>query len=140
MIGKGLFRLGGPYTQRICFDKYRYWSVTSLETERINHSTTLKSAFFVPKRCQSIIFSLNPLAKIAKSRQKTRSQLREEALERARQWKVLSGTNGIETRADLARRPGISRARVTPGSQMSAVTSISRTNRLSIRRDINGFI
>ena len=105
------FPLPDPYTQRICVD--RYWSVTSLETERINHSATIKFAFYAYKRRQSIIFSLKPVVKITKSRRKTRSQLRLEGIERTRQWKALIGTDSIETRADLARYLGISRARVT---------------------------
>ena len=104
-------KLPGPYTQRICVD--RYWSVTNAETERINHSATIKFAFFAQKRRQSIIFSLNPVVKNTKSHQKTRSQLKLEAIERARQWKSLIGTNGFKTRADLARYLGISRARIT---------------------------
>jgi DNA-binding MarR family transcriptional regulator len=36
-----------------------------------------------------------------------------EGIEQARQWQSLIGTNGIETRADLAKYLGISRARVT---------------------------
>jgi len=45
--------------------------------------------------------------------QRMRSQLRLEAIERATQWKSLIGTDGIETRANLSRYFGISRARVT---------------------------
>jgi len=104
-------KLPGPYTQRICVD--RYWSVTNAETERINHSATIKFPFYVQKRRQSIIFSLNPVVKTNKSYRKSRSQLKVEAIERARQWSALIGTNGIESRADLARYLGISRARVT---------------------------
>jgi hypothetical protein len=104
-------QLPGPYTQRICVD--RYWSVTNAETEHINQYATLKFPFFAQKRYQSLIFSLNPVVKTTKSYQKTRSQLRLEGVERARQWKALIGTNGIKSRADLARHLGISRARVT---------------------------
>jgi hypothetical protein len=86
---------------------------TNAETECINHSAVIKFPFFAQKLRQSIIFSLNPVAKIAKFHQKTRSQLRLEALDRARQWKALIGTNGIENQADLACHLGISRARVT---------------------------
>jgi len=73
----------------------------------------MKFAFYAYKLHQSIIFSLNPVAKTSKSYRKTRSLIRLEAVERARQWKALIGTNGIESRADLARYLGISRARVT---------------------------
>ena len=104
-------KLPDPYTQRICVN--RYWSVTKAETERINQSATIKVPFFAYKRRQSIIFSLNPVVKSTKFPQKTRSQLRLDGIERARQWKALIGTNNIETRADLARYLGISRARVT---------------------------
>ena len=107
----GQKKLPGPYTQRICVD--RYWSVTNAETERINRSATIKFAFYAQKRRQSIIFSLNQVVKIIESRRKTRSQIRLEGIDRARQWEALIGTNGIETRADLARHLGISRARVT---------------------------
>ena len=103
--------ISGPYTQHICVD--RYWSVTNAETERINHSATIKVPFYAYKRHQSTIFSLNPVVKIPKPRRKTRLQLRLEAIERARKWKALIGINGIESRADLARYLGISRARVT---------------------------
>ena len=104
-------KLPGPYTQRICVD--RHWSVTNAETERINHSAIIKFPFFAHKRHQSIIFSLNPIAKTIKSQRKTRSQIKIESIDRARQWKALIGMDGIETRADLARYLGISRARVT---------------------------
>ncbi|UCC41538.1 MAG: hypothetical protein JSV96_09040, partial [Candidatus Aminicenantes bacterium] len=104
-------KLPGPYTQRICVD--RYWSVTNAETERINHSATIKVAFYTQKQRQSIIFSLNPVVKTASPRRKSRSQLKLEAIERARLWKALIGTDGIETQADLARYLGVSRARVT---------------------------
>ncbi len=104
-------KLPGPYTQRICVD--RYWSVTTLETQRINHSATIKFAFYAYKRHQSIIFSLNPAVKNIKPPRKPRSWIKLEAVERARQWKALIGKNGIECRADLARHLGISRARVT---------------------------
>ena len=72
-----------------------------------------KFAFYAYKRHQSIIFSLNPAVTTAKSQRKPRSQLRLEAIERAMQWKALIGKNSIETRADLARYFGVSRARVT---------------------------
>ncbi len=111
MQGLTILKLPGPYTRRICVD--RYWSVTNAETERINHSATIKFAFFAYKRHQSIIFSLNPAVKTTKSHQKTRSQLKLEAIERARRWKAIIGTNGIESRADLSRHLGVSRARVT---------------------------
>lgn len=91
-----------------CFDSF-----TNAETERINHSATIKFAFYAYKRHQSIIFSLIPAVKTSKPRQKSRLQLRLEGIDRARQWKALIGTNGIETRADLARYLGISRAGVT---------------------------
>ncbi|MHC4584855.1 MAG: hypothetical protein ACYS3N_10010, partial [Planctomycetota bacterium] len=45
--------------------------------------------------------------------QKITSKLRQEGIEQAMQWKVLIDTNGIESRAELARYPVISRARVT---------------------------
>ena len=51
--------------------------------------------------------------KTIKARKKSRLQLRLEAIDRARKWKDLIGNNGIESRADLARYLGISRARVT---------------------------
>jgi len=104
-------KLPGPYTQRICVD--RYWSVTNAETERINHSATIKFAFYAQKRHQSIIFSLNQVVKTIKPRRKSRSQMKMESLDRARQWRALIGMNNIKTRADLARHLGISRARVS---------------------------
>jgi hypothetical protein len=86
--------------------------VTTLETERIKHSATIKFAFYTYKRHQSIIFSLHPVVKTSKPEKKLRSQLRLEAIDRAKQWKVLIGTNGIKNQADLARFLGISSARV----------------------------
>jgi hypothetical protein len=53
---------------------------------------------------------LNPASK---PQRKPNSPLKIEGIERAKQWKALIGTNGIESKADLARYLGVSRARVT---------------------------
>ena len=106
-----LKKLPGPYTQRICVDGY--WPVNTLGTERINHTATLNFIFYTFRRRQSVIFALNPTPKAKKQPCKSRSQLKAEAIQRAVEWHALIGTNGIETRADLARYLGVSRARVT---------------------------
>jgi hypothetical protein len=103
--------LPGPYTQRICVP--RYWPVNTLETQRINPSTAIKFAFYAYRRHQPVIYSLNSAFRTTKPQRQPRSQLKLEAIERARQWKALIGTNGIEPKADLARYLGISRARIT---------------------------
>ncbi|HUS73369.1 MAG TPA: hypothetical protein VMY06_09915 [Sedimentisphaerales bacterium] len=43
----------------------------------------------------------------------SRDEIRGQALELAERWLALIGTNGIETKADLAKYLGVSRARVT---------------------------
>ncbi|UCE99638.1 MAG: hypothetical protein JSV82_00800 [Planctomycetota bacterium] len=43
----------------------------------------------------------------------SRDEIRSQGLQLAEQWQALISTNGIETRADLAKYLGISRARVT---------------------------
>ena len=43
----------------------------------------------------------------------SRDEIKGQALELAERWKTLIGTNDIETKADLARYFGVSRARVT---------------------------
>ncbi|MHC4456598.1 MAG: hypothetical protein ACYS0I_05795 [Planctomycetota bacterium] len=43
----------------------------------------------------------------------SRDEIRSQSLQLAEQWHSLIGTNDIETKADLARHLGISRARVT---------------------------
>jgi len=43
----------------------------------------------------------------------SRDEIRCQALELPERWQALIGTNGIETRADLARYLRVSRARVT---------------------------
>jgi DNA-binding MarR family transcriptional regulator len=43
----------------------------------------------------------------------SRDDIRRQGLRLAEQWQALISTNGIETRADLAKYLGISRARVT---------------------------
>jgi len=48
-----------------------------------------------------------------KQHRKSSAQLRTEANQRAMQWQDLIGTNGINTRADLARYLGVSRVKVT---------------------------
>ena len=40
-------------------------------------------------------------------------EIKRQAIELAKRWKALIGTNGIKTRADLARYLGISRDKVT---------------------------
>ncbi len=42
----------------------------------------------------------------------SRDEIRRQALEFAERWLALIGTNGIKTRADLARYLGVTRARV----------------------------
>jgi hypothetical protein len=106
-----LLKLPGPYTQRICVD--RYWSVTSSETERINHSAAIKFAFYTHRRHQSVIFSLNAAPRRRRKAKMSREKIKSQALELAERWKNLIGTNDIETKADLARYLGVSRARVT---------------------------
>jgi len=61
---------------------------------------------------QSLIFALNPVPK-QKMRCKTRTQIKTDGIQRAMQWQSLIGTNGIESKADLARYLSVSRARVT---------------------------
>jgi predicted HTH transcriptional regulator len=104
-------KLPGPYTQRICVPGY--WPVNTLETQRINHSAAIKFTFYAHRRHQSVIFSLNPTPKAQKQPCKSRAQITADGIQRAIEWKTLIGTNGIETRADLARYLGVSRARVT---------------------------
>jgi len=45
--------------------------------------------------------------------EKSRDEIRRQALELAERWQALIGTNGIKSKADLARYLGVSRARVT---------------------------
>jgi hypothetical protein len=103
--------LPGPYTQRICVDGY--WPVNTLETERINHSAAIKFAFYTHRRHQSVIFSINPASRSRKRPKKSRDEIKMRGLQLAEQWQALIGTNGVESKADLARYLGISRARVT---------------------------
>ena len=103
-------KLPGPDTQRICVDEY--WPVNILETERINLIATLKFTFYAHRKRQSLIFALNPASK-QEMRCKTRAQITADGIQRAIDWQALIGTNGIETRADLARYLEVSRARVT---------------------------
>jgi hypothetical protein len=98
----------GPYPQRICVN--RYWPVNTLETERINHTACLMFALYAYRRRQSVIFALKPGPKVQKRPYKSRKADR---IQRAMRWQVLLGTNGIETKADLARYLSVSRARVT---------------------------
>ena len=65
------------------------------------------------RKRQSTIFALNPTPKAQKQPCKSRSQIKAEAIQRAVEWQNLIGTNGIESKADLAKHLGISRARVT---------------------------
>lgn len=102
--------LPGPYTQRICVN--RYWPVNTLETERINHTATLKFAFYVHRKRQSAVFSLSLAPKAQKTPCKSRAQIKAGGIQRAMQWQALIGTNGIKTQADLARYLGASRARI----------------------------
>jgi len=106
-----LLNLPGPYTQRICVD--RYWPVASQSTERIIHSAAIKFPFYTYRRHQALIFSLNPSPQRLGKAKRSRDEIRRQALQLAKRWQALIGTNGIETRADLARYLGISRARVT---------------------------
>ncbi|MHC4536967.1 MAG: hypothetical protein ACYS6K_23715, partial [Planctomycetota bacterium] len=91
----------------------RYWPVNTLETERINLTATLEFAFYTHRRRQSAIFALNPAPKAKKQPCKSRAQITSDSMQKAIAWKALIGTNGIETRADLAKYLGVSRARVT---------------------------
>ena len=104
-------KLPGPYTQRICVPEY--WPANNLETERINHSATLNFTFYMHRRRQSVIFALNPTPNPQKPPCKPKTQIKADGIQRAIQWQALIGTNGIETKADLARYLGVSRARVT---------------------------
>ena len=104
-------KLPGPYTQRICVD--RYWLVTSQSTERINHSAAIKFAFYAYIRHQSVIFSLHPASHSQKRVERSRDEIKRQAFQLAERWQALIGTNGIKTKADLARYIGVSRARVT---------------------------
>ena len=90
-----------------------YWLVNRLEAERINLIATIKFAFHTHRKRQSAIFALNPAPKAQKQPRKSRIQIKAEAIQRARQWEALIGTNCIETRADLARYLDLSRSRVT---------------------------
>lgn len=92
--------LPGPYTQRICVPVY--WPVTTLETERKNHSAIIKFAFFVYKRRQSIILSLNPATQRRRKAKMSRKEIMSQSLQLAAQWQALIGTNDIENKADLA--------------------------------------
>jgi len=84
-----------------------------LETERINLTATLKFAFYAHRKRQSAIFALKPTPKAQKQPCKSRAQITADGIQKAIEWQALIGTNGIETRADLARYLGVSRARVT---------------------------
>jgi len=75
--------LPGPYTQRICVD--RYWSFNTLETERIKLTATLKFTFCVYYKRQSTIFALKLIPKNPKLPCKSRAQIKMEGIERARQ-------------------------------------------------------
>jgi len=103
-------KLPEPYTQRICVPEY--WLVASQSTERINHSAAIKFAFYVHCKRQCTIFALNPTSE-SKNRRRSRAQIKAEGIQGAIQWQALIGTTGIETKADLARFLGISRAKVT---------------------------
>ncbi|MHC4572906.1 MAG: MarR family transcriptional regulator [Planctomycetota bacterium] len=104
-------RLLGRYTQRIRV--FGYWPVNTLETKRINHTATLKFVFYTHRKRQSAIFSLNPTQEACKPTYKSKTQIKADGIQRAIQWQCLIGTNDIETKADLARYLGVSRARVT---------------------------
>ena len=43
----------------------------------------------------------------------SRDEIRRQAFQLAEQWQALIGTNGIKTKADLARYLGVTRARIT---------------------------
>ena len=103
--------LPDPDTQRICVDGY--WPANTLETQRINHSAVVKFAFYTYRRQQSVIFALNPTPKDEKRPCKSRIQIKAKGIQRAMDWQALIGTNGIESKADLARYLCVSRARVT---------------------------
>jgi len=62
---------------------------------------------------QSAIFALNPVHKAQKPHRKSRAQIKAEGIRRAMDWQNLIGTNGIKSKADLAKYLGVSRARVT---------------------------
>jgi hypothetical protein len=84
-----------------------------LETERINLTATLTFAFYAHRKRQSAIFALEPVPKPQKPPCKSRAQIKSEGMQRAMNWQALIGTNDIESKADLARYFGVSRARVT---------------------------
>ena len=106
-----VYELPDPDTQRICVPGY--WPVASYETESMNCTAALSFAFYISRRQQSLIFSLYAPSEAQKQPCKSRLQIREAANQRAMQWQKLIDTDGINTRADLARHLGISRARVT---------------------------
>jgi predicted HTH transcriptional regulator len=96
-----------------CIRQQQNWPVNTSETQRINHTAMLKFPFYTYRRRQSVILFLNPTFKAQNWPCKSRTQIKSEKMQRAIQWQSLIGTNGIETRADLARFLGISRARIT---------------------------
>ena len=61
----------------------------------------------------TLVFSLVTPSEVLKSPSKSRLLIKKAACLRAKQWQKLIGTNGINTRADLAKYLGVSRARVT---------------------------
>jgi len=67
----------------------------------------------VHRKRQSVIFALNPPFKTQQPRSKSRAQIKAEGIQKAVDWQALIGTNGIESKADLARYLGVARARVT---------------------------
>jgi hypothetical protein len=89
-----------PYIQRICVPEYR--PINTSETERINHTATLKFAFYAHRKRQSLIFASNPAPK-QKIRRKTRTQITANGIQKAIEWRALIGTNDIESKADLAK-------------------------------------
>lgn len=105
------FDLPGPETQRICVNKY--WPANICETQRINHTATLNFAFNTYRKRQSVMFSLNPALGHQKRICKPKTQIKADGIQKTMRWQALIGTHGIESKADLARYLGVSRARVT---------------------------
>jgi hypothetical protein len=104
-------QLAGPYTQRIRVPGY--WPVNASETQRTNHSATMRFVFYARRQHQSIVFSLSPPSNGQKRVKMTRNEIRNQSLQLAKTWHALIGTDGIESRADLARHLGVSRASIT---------------------------
>jgi len=73
----------------------------------------MKFTFYAYRRYQSVIFSLNPASNRLRKAKTSRDEIKVQAFQLAEQWQALIGTNGIKSKADLARYLGVSRARVT---------------------------